>query len=87
MIAATSMWMLCWSSSRVHGTRQFSAPFPVTAHWFNPAKDAPLAAHAIVLPNHAGRTLRTPGDNGTGANDWGLILEAPASPDQEAAEQ
>jgi hypothetical protein len=51
-------------------------PAPVSARWFNPAKDAPLLAPSALLPNRAGQTLQTPGDNGTGTNDWLLILEA-----------
>ncbi|MBX9627806.1 MAG: DUF4038 domain-containing protein [Gemmataceae bacterium] len=57
-------------------------PGPVTARWFNPAKDAngtPLGP----LPNKDGQPVRTPGDNGTGANDWALVLEVlppPAGP-------
>lgn len=51
-------------------------PGPVTAHWFNPAKDAAPKTHDAPLPNRTGEKLRTPGDNGTGANDWVLVLEA-----------
>ncbi len=50
-------------------------PGPVTAHWFNPAKDAALIAHGPAMPNQDGQRLRTPGDNGTGTNDWVLVLE------------
>ena len=57
-----------------------SFPGPVTAHWFNPAKDASLLAHATVLPNRAQQTLSTPGDNGTGVNDWVLILATVGKP-------
>jgi hypothetical protein len=57
-----------------------SFPGPVTAHWFNPAKDAPLAAHTGDLPNRAQQTLSTPGDNETGVNDWVLSLEAADAP-------
>jgi hypothetical protein len=49
---------------------------PVTAHWFNPAKDAADIANGSALPNREQQTLRTPGDNGTGTNDWVLVLEA-----------
>jgi hypothetical protein len=51
-------------------------PGAVTAHWFNPAKDAALTRHDAVLPNRGRQTLHTPGDNGTGVNDWVLVLEA-----------
>ena len=50
-------------------------PGPVTAHWFNPAKEDALLPHDRVLPNRERQTLRTPGDNGTGVNDWVLVLE------------
>lgn len=52
-----------------------SFPGPVTARWYNPAQDAPLALHNPPLSNSPGQVLRTPGDNGTGANDWVLVLE------------
>ncbi len=51
-------------------------PGPVTATWFNPAKDTPRGAPGFVLPNRGSQTVRTPGENGTGANDWVLTLEA-----------
>lgn len=47
---------------------------PVTARWFNPvsgelttAKESPLASSSRV-------SVRTPGDNGSGASDWILVL-------------
>jgi hypothetical protein len=49
---------------------------PVSAIWFNPAKDAALITHEAILPNRERQTLHTPGDNGTGANDWVLMLES-----------
>jgi hypothetical protein len=52
---------------------------PVTARWFNPAKDAPPTLHPRALPNRPEQRLSTPGDNGAGANDWVLILESVAS--------
>jgi len=51
-------------------------PGPVTAQWFNPAKDAPLLPHDPRLINRGTQTLQTPGDNGTSANDWVLVLES-----------
>jgi len=51
-------------------------PGPVTAQWFNPAKEAAVSSHAAVLPNRERQTARTPGDNGTGVNDWVLVLES-----------
>ena len=53
---------------------EFSAP--VTANWFNPARDAEFIAHDATLSNRGSQKLQTPGDNGTGVNDWVLLLEA-----------
>ena len=55
-------------------------PGPVTAHWFNPAKDAALIAHGPAMPNQDGQKLRAPGDNSTGANDWALVLKSGIQP-------
>lgn len=52
----------------------FAAPLRVS--WFNPAKDAAPKTPETPLANRDGEKLRTPGDNGTGANDWVLTLEA-----------
>ncbi len=49
---------------------------PVTARWFNPAKDASLLPYGATFPNRGQQTLQTPGDNGVGANDWLLVLES-----------
>ena len=51
-------------------------PGPVAARWFNPAKDASDTPGG-TLPNRDKQAVRTPGDNGTGANDWVLVLEVP----------
>ncbi len=53
---------------------QLSAP--CRAFWFNPAKDAPAVKHRTILRNEGQRSLQTPGDNGTGAGDWVLVLQA-----------
>ncbi len=55
-------------------------PGPVAARWFNPARDAAPVPHDRPLSNRAEQPLRTPGDNGTGVNDWALVLEAPGEP-------
>lgn len=49
---------------------------PVTAQWFNPARDAAVSAPGLALSDRGSQILRTPGDNGTGVNDWVLTLEA-----------
>ena len=56
-----------------------SFPGPVAVHWFNPAKDVPLIAHAVALSNQTQQILSTLGDNGTGVNDWVLILDTSES--------
>ena len=48
---------------------------PIAAHWFNPARDTvPIPAGSNLSTRGATR-FRTPGDNGTGVNDWILLLE------------
>lgn len=48
---------------------------PVTATWFNPAKGAAGPTPGPVFSTSGQQTLQTPGDNGTGVNDWVLTLE------------
>jgi hypothetical protein len=48
----------------------------VTAKWFNPARDASSIDEGAVRTVADAPRLRTPGDNGTGVNDWVLMLEA-----------
>lgn len=47
----------------------------VRAEWFNPARDAGLSV-PTELPNRENVSISTPGDNGTGTNDWVLLLTA-----------
>jgi hypothetical protein len=47
---------------------------PCLALWFNPAKDSAPDKEARIQRNESQRLFRTPGDNGTGANDWVLVL-------------
>lgn len=54
--------------------RQLAAP--VAAQWFNPAKGGYITIEGSPLPNASLHPFTTPGDNGTGANDWLLVLEA-----------
>lgn len=49
---------------------------PVHGRWFNPAQDAKELPLPSPLLNAKGQTVLTPGDNGSGANDWVLILES-----------
>ncbi len=48
---------------------------PATARWFNPADGTYKALADAPLPNTGSQEFTTPGDNGTGANDWVLVLE------------
>lgn len=51
-------------------------PSPPTVRWFNPAADAPLRSADTPDDQHHQHTFHTPGDNGAGANDWVLIMDA-----------
>ncbi len=50
------------------------------ARWVNPATGAVSTVSGSPFANSGSRTFTTPGDNGTGANDWVLVLETTASP-------
>jgi hypothetical protein len=49
---------------------------PARARWFNPATGA-WTGMAAGPAGAAPATFTTPGDNGTGANDWVLVLDTP----------
>jgi hypothetical protein len=51
------------------------------ARWFNPATGAWIEI-APGLPSDGPRTFDTPGDNGSGANDWVLVLDPPPAADR-----
>ncbi len=51
---------------------------PATAQWFNPADGTYKSIGDAPLPNAGSHELTSPGDNGTGRNDWVLVLEAGA---------
>ncbi|MBM4085600.1 MAG: DUF4038 domain-containing protein, partial [Planctomycetes bacterium] len=46
-----------------------------TARWFNPTTGTYTAINGAPLANSGSREFTTPGDNGTGTNDWVLVLE------------
>jgi poly(3-hydroxybutyrate) depolymerase len=50
-------------------------PSPCRAYWFDPTRDAPSIKDRFNLPNQGQHSLRTPGENGQGANDWVLVLQ------------
>jgi Protein of unknown function (DUF4038)/Putative collagen-binding domain of a collagenase len=47
-----------------------------TARWFNPASGKFFAGEGTPFANHGTQRICTPGANGSGANDWVLVLEA-----------
>ncbi len=49
---------------------------PVSVRWCNLTIGGVTPAEVSVLPNEGAHRLLTPGDNGTGANDWVLLLQA-----------
>jgi len=49
---------------------------PVTARWYNPISGRSFGVEGSPFANRATHRLHAPGDNGTGANDWVLILDA-----------
>ncbi len=62
------------------GSREFAMDLsrfsaPVRATWFNPAKEIPAIKLRDTLPNRPLQPIQIPGDNGTGANDWVLVLQ------------
>ncbi len=57
-------------------TTQFSGP--VAGRWFNPTTGQFTGIDGPQLPNRGRHRLRAPGDNGTQANDWVLLLEVVA---------
>jgi hypothetical protein len=63
------------SGQRELGLDLSAFPLPLKARWVNPARDVPPLVTAELLANRPQQSLRTPGDNGTGANDWVLVLE------------
>lgn len=49
---------------------------PVTARWYNPASGRFTEVEGSPFTDRRNHRLTTPGDNGTGANDWVLVLQA-----------
>ncbi|MBM3334719.1 DUF4038 domain-containing protein, partial [Candidatus Sumerlaeota bacterium] len=48
---------------------------PATARWYNPTNGRYTDIAGSPVANSGTRTFTTPGDNGTGTNDWALVLE------------
>ncbi|MGE3776135.1 MAG: DUF4038 domain-containing protein [Pirellulaceae bacterium] len=55
------------------------------ACWYNPTDGTYRAIDGSPFANLGLRDFSTPGDNGTGANDWVLVLETGAPPPRAAA--
>jgi hypothetical protein len=51
---------------------------PAQARWYNPTDGTYRAIEGAPFANRGSREFTTPGDNGTGTNDWVLVLEASA---------
>lgn len=49
---------------------------PVAAQWFSPATGKSATVNGAPLPASESVQLRSPGNNGAGANDWLLLLTA-----------
>ena len=49
---------------------------PVTARWYNPTNGRVVTVKGSPFVNRDTRRFCTPGDNGTRANDWLLVLDA-----------
>ncbi len=52
---------------------------PITPRWFNPTTGRFSTVEGPPLSNRDRHHFRTPGDNGTGANDWVLVLQVAKS--------
>jgi len=48
---------------------------PTGARWFNPTSGASVMINGSPFANSGTRDFTTPGDNGSGANDWVLVVE------------
>lgn len=45
------------------------------ARWYNPTNGEYVGMAGSPFPNEGARDFASPGDNGTGTNDWVLVLE------------
>jgi hypothetical protein len=48
---------------------------PITARWYNPTDGQSTSISDLRQPLSNTHVLRTPGDNGTGTNDWLLVIQ------------
>ncbi|MGD0223294.1 MAG: DUF4038 domain-containing protein [Terriglobia bacterium] len=49
---------------------------PISARWYNPTNGHFVEIDGSPYAHHGTQRLRSPDDNGTGANDWVLVLDA-----------
>jgi len=72
--------ILCYVPSSGTDPRRVSVDLaqlagPAMGVWWNPAREGTVEIAGSPFPNDGVRTFATPGDNGTGTNDWLLVLE------------
>ncbi|MFO1313563.1 MAG: DUF4038 domain-containing protein [Burkholderiales bacterium] len=81
--AASSLALLAYLPSTGTAPRTISIVMSTLsgmtrARWFNPASGVyvDITGGAYTLPPSGTRSFTTPGDNGTGTNDWVLVIDA-----------
>ena len=78
---ADGLFALAYVPSTGTDARTFSVDMgamagAVTARWFNPTDGSFADVEGSPFDDGAAHDLATPGDNGTGSNDWTLVLES-----------
>jgi hypothetical protein len=71
-------WLLAYvpptgTDSRAFGVDMTAMAGSARARWYNPTSSA-FESISSAIPNVGTRQFRTPGNNGTGTNDWLLVL-------------
>ncbi len=54
-----------------------------TARWFNPTSGVYTTISGSPFANSGSRNFTTPGENGTGNNDWVLVLQGREERDED----
>ena len=67
------------SASRTITVDMAQLSSPANARWYNPTNGAFTAIEGSPLVNSGLRKFATPGDSGTGTNDWVLVVESVTS--------
>ena len=85
--AASGAALLAYLPSTGTGTRTITVQMGVLGayargRWYNPTSGAytDLTGGAYTLANSGTHAFTTPGNNGTGTNDWVLVLDASTTP-------